>query len=61
MIAIVLIKQVAETPTQVEWNPETQVLNIEKATKILNPYQLYTKMEKLKKKIESDKTSVKTK
>lgn len=48
MIAIVLIKQVAETPTQVEWDPETQVLNIDKATKILNPYDQFAVEEAIR-------------
>ncbi len=48
MIAIVCIKQVAETPTQVEWDPATQVLNIDKATKILNPYDQFAVEEALR-------------
>jgi electron transfer flavoprotein beta subunit len=48
MIAIVLIKQVAETPTQVEWDPETQVQNIDKATKILNPYDQFAVEEAIR-------------
>ncbi len=48
MIAIVCIKQVAETPTQVEWDPATQVLTIDKATKILNPYDQFAVEEAIR-------------
>ncbi len=48
MIAIVCIKQVAETPNQVEWDPATQVLNIDKATKILNPYDQFAVEEAIR-------------
>jgi electron transfer flavoprotein alpha/beta subunit len=46
--AIVLIKQVAETPNQVEWDPATQTLNIDKSTKILNPYDQFAVEEAIR-------------
>jgi electron transfer flavoprotein alpha/beta subunit len=46
--AIVLVKQVAETPNQVEWDPATQTLNIDKATKILNPYDQFAVEEAIR-------------
>jgi len=48
MIAIVCIKQVAETPTQVAWDPATQVLTIDKATKILNPFDQFAVEEAIR-------------
>ena len=48
MIAIVCIKQVAETPNQVEWDEATQVLNIDKATKILNPFDQFAVEEAIR-------------
>jgi electron transfer flavoprotein beta subunit len=48
MIAIVCIKQVAETPTQVDWDPATQVLTIDKATKILNPFDQFAVEEAIR-------------
>lgn len=48
MIAIVCIKQVAETPNQVEWDEATQILNIDKATKILNPFDQFAVEEAIR-------------
>jgi len=46
--AIVLIKQVAETPNQVTWDQATQTLNIDQATKILNPYDQFAVEEAIR-------------
>ena len=48
MIAIVCIKQVPETPNQVEWDPDTQNLNIDQSTKVLNPYDQFAVEEAIK-------------
>ncbi|MGD8395081.1 MAG: electron transfer flavoprotein subunit beta/FixA family protein [Candidatus Eiseniibacteriota bacterium] len=48
MIAIVLIKQVPETPNQIEWDPATQTLDIDKSTKVLNPYDQFAVEEAIK-------------
>ncbi len=48
MIAIVCIKQVPETPNQVEWDAERQLLDIDRATKVLNPYEQFAVEEALK-------------
>lgn len=48
MIAIVCIKQVPETPNQVEWDAEAQTLNIDRSTKVLNPYDQFAVEEGLK-------------
>lgn len=48
MNAIVLVKQVAETPNQVVWDPATQTLNIDQATKILNPYDQFAVEEAIR-------------
>ncbi len=48
MIAIVCIKQVPETPNQIDWDPATQILNIDRSTKVLNPYDQFAVEEAIK-------------
>jgi len=48
MIAIVCIKQVPETPGQVTWDAATQTLDIDRSTKVLNPFEQFAVEEALK-------------